>query len=54
MREKRGELVLEERPPRIAGLLQRAGGVAVAVGIVVLVLSWTLTPGAELGGLIRS
>ena len=45
VREKRGELVLEQRPPRIAGLLQRAGGIAVAVGIVVLVLSWTLTPG---------
>ena len=45
VREKRGEVVGAAEPPRIAGLLQRAGGIAVAVGIVVLVLSWTLTPG---------
>jgi hypothetical protein len=45
VREKRGEVVLDAEPPRIAGLLQRAGGIAVAVGIVVLVLGWTLTPG---------
>jgi hypothetical protein len=45
VREKRGEVVADAEPPRIAGLLQRAGGIAVAVGIVVLVLGWTLTPG---------
>lgn len=45
VREKRGEVVVAVEAPRIAGLLQRAGGIAVAVGIVVLVLSWTLTPG---------
>jgi hypothetical protein len=45
VREKRGEEVGEAEPPRIAGLLQRFGGIAVAVGVVVLVLGWTLTPG---------
>lgn len=45
VREKRGEVVDDAEPPRIAGLLQRGAGIAVAVGIVVLVLGWTLTPG---------
>jgi hypothetical protein len=45
VREKRGEVVVAADPPRIAGLLVRAGGIAVAVGVVVLVLGWTLTPG---------
>jgi hypothetical protein len=45
VREKRGEVVDEAEMPRIVGLLMRAGGIAVAVGVVVLVLGWTLTPG---------
>jgi hypothetical protein len=45
VREKRGEVVGEAQTPRSAELLVRAGGIAVAVGIVVLVLGWTLTPG---------
>ena len=45
VRERRGEDVTEVEPPRIAGLLQYAGGVIVAVGILVLVAGWTVAPG---------
>jgi hypothetical protein len=45
VREKRGEEVAQVEPPRIAGLLQYAGVAIAAVGIVVLVVGWTVAPG---------
>ena len=45
VRERRGEEVAEAEPPRIAGVLQYAGAVIVAVGILVLVAGWTVAPG---------
>ncbi len=45
VREKRGEQVAQVETPRIASLLQYAGLVITAVGIVVLVVGWTVAPG---------
>jgi hypothetical protein len=45
VRERRGEDVVQAEPPRIAGLLQYAGIAIAAVGIVVLVVGWTVAPG---------
>jgi hypothetical protein len=45
VRERRGEAVAPAEPPRIAGLLQYAGAVIVALGILVLVAGWTVAPG---------
>jgi hypothetical protein len=45
VRERRGEAVEQAEPPRIAGLLQYAGVAIAAVGIVVLVVGWTVAPG---------
>jgi hypothetical protein len=45
VREKRGEEVAPVEPPRIAGLLQYAGLAIVGIGIVVLLVGWTVAPG---------
>jgi hypothetical protein len=45
VRERRGEEVVPQEPPRIAGLLQYAGAAIVGVGILVLVAGWTVAPG---------
>ncbi len=45
VRERRGEAVEQAEPPRIAGLLQYAGVAIAAVGIVILVIGWTVAPG---------
>lgn len=45
VRRRRGEEVLPDEPPRLAGVLLYAGGAVGALGIVILVLAWTLTPG---------
>jgi hypothetical protein len=43
--ERRGETISQAEPPRIAALLEYAGVAIVAIGIVVLVAGWTVTPG---------
>jgi hypothetical protein len=45
VREKRGEEIAQVEPPRIAGLLQYAGFAIAGVGIVVLLIGWTVAPG---------
>jgi hypothetical protein len=45
VRERRGEEVAQAEPPRIARVLQHAGVVIVAIGIVVLAVGWTVAPG---------
>jgi hypothetical protein len=45
VRERRGEEVAPVEPPRIAGLLQYAGLAIVGIGIVVLLVGWTVAPG---------
>ncbi len=45
VRERRGEEVAEAEPPRIAALLQYAGAAAIGIGIVVLLIGWTVAPG---------
>ena len=45
VRERRGEEVAQAELPRIATVLQYAGVVIVALGIVVLVAGWTVAPG---------
>jgi uncharacterized membrane protein len=45
VREKRGEEVTPVEPRRIAGLLQYAGLAIVGIGIVVLLVGWTVAPG---------
>jgi hypothetical protein len=45
VREKRGEEVAEADPPRIATLLQYAGVSVIGLGIVVLIIGWTVAPG---------
>ncbi len=45
VRERRGEEVAPREAPRIAGALQWVGAVAAAVGILLLVAGWTVTPG---------
>ena len=45
VREKRGEEIAQVEPPRIAGALQYAGVAIAGVGIVVLVVGWTVAPG---------
>jgi hypothetical protein len=45
VREKRGEEVAEADPPRIATLLQYTGVSVIGLGIVVLIIGWTVAPG---------
>ena len=45
VRERRGEDVVSVEPPRIANLLQYSGFVLGAIGIVVLIIGWTVAPG---------
>ncbi|MBS1846243.1 MAG: hypothetical protein JST53_17670 [Actinobacteria bacterium] len=45
VRERRGEDVAEVESPRIASVLQYAGVVIVAIGIVIIVAGWTVAPG---------
>ncbi|HEY2479730.1 MAG TPA: hypothetical protein VGI17_13500 [Solirubrobacterales bacterium] len=45
VRERRGEETAPAEPPRIAGVLQYAGAVIVAFGILILVAGWTVAPG---------
>jgi hypothetical protein len=45
VREKRGEEVAPAEPPRVASLLQYAGLAIVGIGIVVLLVGWTVAPG---------
>jgi hypothetical protein len=45
VRERRGEDVVTVEPPRIANLLQYSGFILGAIGIVVLVIGWTVAPG---------
>jgi len=45
VRAKRGEEVAQVEPPRIAGGLQYAGVAIAGLGIVVLVVGWTVAPG---------
>ncbi|HVW48148.1 MAG TPA: hypothetical protein VHA76_13895 [Solirubrobacterales bacterium] len=45
VRERRGEEVAAVETPRIANVLQYAGLVLGALGIVVLVIGWTVAPG---------
>jgi hypothetical protein len=45
VRERRGEEVASVEPPRIANLLQYSGFVLGAIGIVVLIIGWTVAPG---------
>jgi hypothetical protein len=45
VRERRGEEVGPVETPRIAGVLLRVGVAVGSVGIVLLVIGWTLAPG---------
>ncbi len=45
VRERRGEYVAAVEPPRIANVLQYAGVAVGAVGIIVLIIGWTVAPG---------
>lgn len=45
VREKRGEALPPTEVPRIVGVLVYVGGGIGALGIVILVLAWTLLPG---------
>lgn len=45
VRERRGEDFTAVEPPRIAYLLQYSGFAIGALGVIVLVIAWTVTPG---------
>ncbi len=45
VRERRGEHVVAADPPRIANLLQYSGFALGAIGIIVLIIGWTVAPG---------
>lgn len=45
VREKRGEALPPTEVPKIVGVLVYLGGAVGALGIVILVLAWTLLPG---------
>lgn len=45
VREKRGQEVAQTEPPRIAVALQYAGLAIAGLGVVVLVVGWTVAPG---------
>jgi hypothetical protein len=45
VRERRGEEFAAAEPPRIAYLLQYSGYALGAIGIIVLIIGWTVTPG---------
>lgn len=45
VRERRGEEIAAAEPPRIANLLQYSGFALGALGIVVLIVGWTVAPG---------
>jgi hypothetical protein len=45
VRERRGEEVAATEPPRIAGVLQYAGFAVGGIGLVILVIGWTVAPG---------
>jgi hypothetical protein len=45
VRERRGEEVIAAEPPRIANVLQYAGVAVGAIGIIVLIIGWTVAPG---------
>ena len=45
VRERRGEDVVAVEPPRIANLLQYSGFALGAIGIIVLIIGWTVAPG---------
>ena len=45
VRERRGEDVVATEPPRIANLLQYSGFALGAIGIIVLIIGWTVAPG---------
>jgi hypothetical protein len=44
VRENRGEEVAEADPPRISTLLQYAGISIIGLGIVILIVGWTVAP----------
>jgi hypothetical protein len=45
VRERRGEAIETIEPPRYATLLQYAGVVIGGLGIIVLIIGWTVAPG---------
>ena len=45
VRERRGEEVVATEPPRYVGLLQYTGYALGAIGVIVLIIAWTVTPG---------
>jgi hypothetical protein len=45
VRERRGEEVAAVETPRIATLLQYAGVALAGIGIIVLIIGWTVAPG---------
>ena len=45
VRERRGEEVVATEPPRYVGLLQYSGYALGAIGVIVLIIAWTVTPG---------
>jgi hypothetical protein len=45
VRERRGEEVVANEPPRIAHLLQYAGFALGGIGIIILIIGWTVAPG---------
>lgn len=45
VRQRRGEEITVAEPPRIAGLLQYSGFALGAIGVVVLIIGWTVMPG---------
>jgi hypothetical protein len=46
VRERRGEEVAATEPPRFANVLQYSGFALGAIGIVVLIIGWTVAPGS--------
>ncbi|HEY0280180.1 MAG TPA: hypothetical protein VGC32_18095 [Solirubrobacterales bacterium] len=45
VRERRGEDVAAVETPRIANVLQYAGVAVGAIGIIILIIGWTVAPG---------
>ena len=45
VRERRGEKVAAVETPRIATLLQYAGVALAGIGIILLIIGWTVAPG---------
>jgi len=45
VRERRGEEIATVEPPRIAGLLRYAGVAVGILGIIVIIIGWTVAPG---------